>query len=139
MPASVRLDGLAELRAALRQLPEELADEANTIVLSNAEHAGREIEAGYPVGPTGNLRGRVSTVTSRSRLSAGALVQSRAPHAYIFEKGTQVRHARNGANRGRMPAASPSQAFIPKAIRARKKMEAELVELVRRAGFTVDL
>ncbi len=139
MSVTLRLDGLAELRAALRALPEELTSEANDIVLGHAATAAREIETGYPQGPTGNLKARVSALSQRSRLSANAIVSSRAPHASLFEKGTKVRRTNSGANRGIMPKASPEQAFIPKAIRARRAMEADLVELVRRAGFEVSL
>lgn len=138
MGARVVLDGLSDLRAALQQLPEELAAEANEIVASHALAAQQQIQAAYPQGPTGNLKKLVSTTVSASRFGGAAIVKSRAAHASLFEKGTVLRRTAKGFNRGRMPAASPAEAFIPKAIRARKAMNAGLIVLVQRAGFEVD-
>lgn len=132
------IDGLAELRRALRELPETLAREADLVVQAAADAAASEIRASYPEGPTGNLRrGVVRELITSSRFASGAVVRSRAKHASLFEAGTRPRRTADGANRGRMPPASPEQAFIPKAIRARRRMRQQLIDIVRRAGFEV--
>lgn len=138
MSAKVEMKGLSELRSALRQLPAELAREADVIVLAQAEEAGRSIEAGYPEGPTGNLKAGIRLERNTSKFGTSAIVRNRAKHGWIFEKGTGPRRTASGANRGQMPKADPSEAFIPKAIRARKRMVSALVDLVRRAGFEVN-
>lgn len=138
MATRVRLEGLTELRNALRRLPTDLAEEAATIVEAHANLARTEIQAGYPTGPTGNLKRRV-TVTHNAgrRVSAVAVVKSAAPHAWIFEHGTRRRVTERGRNRGRMPEATDAQQMIPKVIRIRRRMVTALIALVRRAGFEV--
>jgi len=139
----LQMNGLDELRAQLRRLPEELATEAGDIVLAHAEGAQREIVSGYPTGPgskkfpPGTLKGRVSIERNRSKVTTAAIIRSRAPHAVIFERGTVRRMTDKGYNRGRMPEASDAQRMIPKVIRWRRKMVDALIELVRRAGFEV--
>lgn len=138
MSVQLRFDGLAELRAALRQLPEHLTGEAAQIVEAHAVKAQGDVVQGYPQGPTGNLKRRVTLGRQQtSRISVKAVVSSRAPHAWIFEKGTRQRSTTRGWNRGRMPAASDAEAMLPKVIRIRRDMIAALVAMVRRAGFTV--
>jgi len=155
--------GLAELRQQLRELPQDLNNEAVAIVRAHAEEAARAIRAGYPEGKTGNLRRGVTVESNSSKFGASAIVRSRAKHAHLFEKGTKDRYtggpndwssrraqrfafkAKHGlikpsrpAYRGAMPAAQPSEAMVPKAIRARRRMHEALLDLVRRAGFVVE-
>lgn len=145
----LQMDGLAELRQQLRNLPEDLAKEAGEIVKFHAEAAASEIENNYPVRttnlrpglhrksswfPPGNLVRRVTTATTLSRVSMQAIVRSRAPHAHLFEFGTERRTTDRGANRGRMPKAPASQAMIPKVIRWRRKMVDALKALCLRHG-----
>lgn len=139
MSSRVELKGMEEFKAALRNLPANLQREGEVIVMAQAEEARRTIQLGYPEGPTGNLKRGVSLERAASQFGAAAIVKARAKHAWIFENGTQNRRTSKGANRGRMPKASPSEAFIPKAIRARRRMVAALVDLVRKAGFEVSL
>lgn len=127
-----------ELRAALRALPEDMAREASEIVQTQAEFARQDIQRVYP-SVTGTLANRVDTSkATTSRFGAGTVVRSRAPHSAMYEFGTKPRRTASGANRGRMPAADASKAMIPIVIRRRRQMVAKLIELVRRAGFTVD-
>lgn len=137
MASRLTMDGLDELRAELRGIPEKLTTRAGDIVVSHASAAKMEIELGYPVGPTGNLRRRVSLSRTQSKVSARAKLTSRAPHAHLVEDGTNVRRTRKGWNRGRMPQAPDVQRMIPKAIRARRRMVDELVVMVKDAGFEV--
>jgi hypothetical protein len=134
----LELRGLDELRAALRNLPGDLAEEAAVIVEAQAAEAERSIEAGYPEGPTGNLRRGVVRESNRSKFGVAAIVRSRAPHAHLFEAGTKPRRTAKGANRGAMPPAAEAQRFVPKAIRARARMFSALKDLVRRAGLVVE-
>ena len=134
----LQMIGLDELRAELRRLPEDLAKEAADIVLAHAEAAQRDIVNGYPTGPTGNLKRRVIILKNRALVSTSAVVQSRAPHAWIFEHGTRRRRTDKGYSRGRMPEADPAQQMIPKAIRWRRRMTDALIALVRRFGMQVD-
>ena len=127
-------DGMAEFREALRNLPEHLKDEAGGIVAEAANDAAMEIIADYPE-VSGNLKGGVKvTPMSAGKFGAGYVVKSAAPHAFIWENGTQARHTDLGYNRGAMP---PGHVFIPICIRKRREMNQELVALLEREGFTV--
>lgn len=139
MSSSFKLDGLNELRAALRELPQDLTSEASVIVLSNAREAQRGTQDGYPEGPTGNLiRGVTMEADHSGRLGVVATVRSRARHSHIFERGSVVRRTRTGANRGAMPEAPEAQRMIPRVMRRRRIMVEALKALVRKAGFVVE-
>ena len=150
----MQMDGLNELRDALHKLPEDLLEEAADIVIAHAEEARREIQEAYPVRttnlnrrssrtgkwfPPGILKARVTSLKNRSLIATSALVQSRAPHAWIYEHGTEGRKRRTdkGWNRGAMPEAPLERRMIPKAIKWRARMVKALTELVQRAGFEV--
>lgn len=138
MSARVQINGLPSLRQALQQLPQELAQEAHAIVQAHAEGAARDIQQGYPEGPTGNLRRGVTTQVNMSRFGGAAVVRSRARHSTIFEKGTGRRQTARGWNRGVMPAASRDQQMVPKAIEWRRRMNRALIDLLRRNGLEVN-
>jgi len=129
--------GIDEFRRALRQLPEDLVNEAGVIVEAQAEEAKTQIQRAYPEGPTGNLRRGVTSTRGRTRYGASAIVRSRAKHASLFEYGTKARRTRNGASRGSMPVAPEGERMIPIIIRRRRAMVSALIDLVRRAGFVV--
>lgn len=137
MSARVRLEGLAEFRAALRALPDDLKHEAEGIVVQHATQAEQDTQAGYPTGPTGNLKRGMRVDVERSAFGVSARVRSTARHATIFEKGTNRRQTADGADRGRMPPAAREEAFIPKVILQRRRMVEALIGLVQRAGFVV--
>ncbi len=139
MSVRVQLQGMEEFRQALRNLPADLAAEADVVVQAQANEMARAAESGYPEGPTGNLKAGITVEHNRSKFFTGAIVKSRAKHAFIFENGTKPRQTRTGANRGAMPKPPEAERFIPKAIRARARMTSALVDLVRRAGFEVSL
>lgn len=128
------LNGLDELRQALRTLPADLTAEASHLIEGVANGAAADIKAAYPV-RTGNLRNHL-TVThfERGRFSAGAIVKNTAKHASIFEHGTQARHTAIGAHRGSMP---PGHVFVPRMIRARRRMYQGLKDLLSRHGLLV--
>jgi len=129
----LRINGLAELRAALKALPPDLVREGSVIVQAQAEAAMREIAAAYPV-RTGNLRDHLRFDVSLDAVSATVRVRNTAKHAYIFERGTPPRRWANGKSTGRMPV---GRTFIPIAIQRRRIMLAALIDLVERAGLHV--
>lgn len=139
MSAEVKFEGLEELKAALRNLPDHLTQQASAIVTAAAHDAERDVQAAYARHRhTGNLeRGVTMRVEQSGGRIASARVKSGAKHANIFERGTQFRHTRKGSNRGSMPAAPGSDQMIPIAIRARRRMVANLIEMVQREGLVV--
>lgn len=137
MGVKIQWNGLSEFRDALSKMPEHLSEEAAGIVEASADGAARTIQANYPTGPTGNLKRGVRVSRERNPAAVRSIVRSSAPHAFIFEKGTNVRRTDKGYNRGRMPAASAGQAAIPVFIRWRAQMVRQLIALLERAGFKV--
>jgi len=134
MSAHLQWDGLAELMEALQRLPDDLKAGVGPIVLAHATTAERDIRAAYPV-RTGNLRDGMHVQTiNAGRFGAAAVVMNRAPHAGIYENGTQARHTSIGANRGAMP---PGNIFVPIVMRERRAMYADLIDYVHRMGFEV--
>jgi hypothetical protein len=134
---ALTIEGLDELRAALRRLPEELAAEAGGIVLTAATDAASAMDAQYAAHEwTGNLRRGLSVTREEAtqRYGARAVVKNRAPHAWWAENGTQIRRTSKGVNRGAMP---PIHVFVPTAIKYRRAMVEQLKALVRRAGLVV--
>jgi hypothetical protein len=138
MASSVKLEGLEAFRRALRNLPEDLKNDAAEIVRGTADDAKGEVQRVYHEGPTGNLRRGVTKQEEHGRFGVSAVVRSRAKHSLIYERGTQARRTRTGANRGRMPEAPESDRMIPIVVKHRKRMTERLKDLVRKAGFQVD-
>ena len=158
MGAKVTFDGLDELRAALRKLPQALAEEAGAIIDRRAQNTAAAIRAAYVkrttgLNPTerrktpwyapGNLKARVTVAVERQDVAVHATVRSNAPHAALYEFGTgslnvthpgKDRKTATGANRG---STAPRPTVIPIAMRERKAMNTELVDVVKRAGFEV--
>lgn len=130
----VRWDGLDEYRELLRTLPETLANESANLVEGAANAAAFDIRSAYPV-RTGNLqKGVTVTVLNRGRTATGRIVKNNAPHAWLFEVGSQARHTSLGANRGSMP---PGHVFIPRVIKWRRRLYEQIKELLRLKGATV--
>ena len=133
----IAINGLEEFKAALRQLPDELTNEAAVIVQAHAEAAYREMDAKYAQHEyTGHLRAGLSVMQNYTggRFAVRWVVRNRALHAYWAEHGTEVRHTAKGTSRGRM---RPLHIFIPIAIRKRQLMVNALVGVVRKAGFQI--
>lgn len=124
---------VAEFRALMRAMPEELREEGAEIVIAHAERSARSIIEQYP-DHTGNLKSHVKTEIQRGAFGIRVTVKSTAKHAFIFEEGTKVRHNKHGANRGFMPAAD---IFIPVSIQKRHAMQDDLMALMQRKGLEV--
>jgi hypothetical protein len=131
--------GLAELRAALRTLPADLARGAAPVVTDAAEGAAAEVRSNYQAHAfTGNLAKSVQVKTMPGGgVGARAEVRASASHAHWFEYGTAGRQTSQGAYRGVMPAAPPVHAFIPTVMAARRRMYRELGAVLERAGLEV--
>jgi hypothetical protein len=132
--------GLEELKAALRQLPADLADEAADIVQARTNAVVSTVKAAYHRGPTGKLISRVSGTVERSQFGAVAQMRSAAKHVWIYEHGTEVRQStkrghRKAGNRGRSPA--HGEIFVETIVRQRAILQAQLVAILRRAGLEV--
>ena len=129
------LTGLDDLSTALAQLPAQLAAEAEALIDERAELMKAEVFQRYPK-RTGNLRKgvRIQALRSGSAFTPGRVVTNRAPHAHIFELGTEARHTKIGARRGAMP---PGRVFVPAAIRHRRVLMGELLALLERVGLEV--
>jgi hypothetical protein len=134
MSSHVTFEGLEELKAALRDLPATLTQEATGIVQGAAEAARAEIAAAYPR-RAGTLADSL-TVTTPIAGPAGVSVTLRATakEARWFEFGTQTRQTKLGANRGPMPA---KPTFYPRANAHRAQMLEDLAEMLRREGLLV--
>jgi len=127
------LDGLDELRKALRDMPDELTNDAIAIVATAAADTASEIKTVYPTGP---MREGV-VVTDRShQYQARFVVESRTPQATWWEFGTENRRTKQGWNRGSEPA-HKDQGLVSIAKRHRALMKAALIALVQSAGFLV--
>ena len=128
---------MGELREALRQLPAAVTSEAQVIVTEYTLKAAAEIIAAYPE-KTGNLKNGVQVEFQTAGYTARGIVRNRAPHAWIYENGTETtryyHHNGTVASRGKMP---PGHVFIPIAMKHRGLMKLDLVELVRSHGFHV--
>jgi len=131
-----RVEGLDDLRAALRALPADLAASAGPLVEAAGDAAAADVRAAYgAVRGTGNLADHVRVErTAGGRFGVAVRVVSGARHAALYEFGTETRRTRRGWSRGRMP---PAHVFIPALSRRRRGLWASLAELVRAAGLEV--
>lgn len=120
MSASLQLDGVKELTAALEALPQQMAQQTLApIVHESAYGLASDLMAAYPKG-TGTLANRVEVEAGRDGTGLTAKVRNKAPHAHLYELGTVQRFTnQTGANRGTMPA---QPTFVPLAIRWRARM-----------------
>lgn len=132
----LRLDGLTELRAALRQLPADLAADAADMVVHSVDMTAASLIQSYPLGDTGNLRKGVKKTITRSQVAVVGEVKSTSPHAHLWEFGTQNRRTQHGWNRGRLRN-QYNRGLVGITLRERQALNTNLIDLVRRAGFIV--
>jgi len=139
MSASVKIVGGDALMAALKALPEQLAHEAGGIVAGHAELMKAKVAAEYSGHVfKGNLLKGLKTTRESFGLAVVATVQSTAPHAYMFENGTVMRHWTGPRGTGKSTGRQrPANIFVPAKIRELKAMRQDLIVLVERAGLKV--
>lgn len=124
MKAQLVIEGLDELRAELRRMPDHLVMEAAAILTGHGTKAAEQIRDAYPE-VTGRLkRGVRADRAETARGGASVRVISAAPHAHLYEFGT----ARGGR---------PHPTFVPIIQRTRLDVFRDQVALVRREGFQV--
>lgn len=120
--------GMSAFLRELRALPEQLRQEAEAVVRQAPAEMMAEIDAVYAQHEvTGTLR-RHTRLESDGPLHYRVINNAR--HVHLFERGSVARYTDAGAYRGRMPA---RPTFIPAAQKARTRMIARLIDLVRRA------
>jgi hypothetical protein len=150
----LRWEGFNDALFYFKGMPLSVRTGANAIASKHAHQAAALVVAAYPLGSAGrhNRRGQTLEPGNLKRgvrvverpevhpLGGMVVVQSGAPHAYIFERGTKVRttkghgYYRRPANRGQMPKGN---VFIPIMIRERAAMETEIASYIRDQGLTV--
>lgn len=136
MSATLTLEGVAQLRALLRGLPDELTAEAQGIINRRAQAAAAEIKSRYPH-RSGLLADGVQPVTGRGRARwAGALVINTTKYAQMFESGSVngPRETGNFENRGVVPA---RPTFVPIMVKHRDQLYGELAAMVESHGLEV--
>jgi len=136
-------EGLAELRAELRNLPAALTHEASAIVVHAAEGAANAVRVEYGRHRvTGHLMNSV-TVTQPEAGSYGVamVVKVTDPIAWLFDHGSQARHWAGDKSTGIMFAKDgptpPTHVFVKTMIAARRRMYEELAALLERHGLQV--
>ena len=133
--------GLDELREALRNLPADLAAEGAGYVTGAAQAAEAEIRGVYAEHvASGKLVARLSVETSTSQFGASARVKDTAPHAWIFENGSQARHWASGKGTGAMwgkTAQPPTHVFVRTAQKHRRRMYDNDRAMLERHGLLV--
>lgn len=143
MSVELRLTGILELKQALANLPAQLKGEATGIVMETAYAAADDIRNQYHQGPTGNLKKGVRVVVKEiGPVGVAAQVRSTAPHAPLYEFGTEARHYITASGKkhatGKMWGKRPgTPVFIPTMIRYRRALYAKLAALIQSHGLTV--
>ena len=130
--AAVKWTGLDSFMAELQLLTADLVDEADQIMWASCEAAARAIAAAYPY-KNGDLRRGLVITAARGTVIAGAELKQKAPHGFIYERGTTVRQNKAGANRGQSP---PHPTFEPIAEEHRKKAVAAVMARLKAHGAT---
>lgn len=139
MAGRVEKSGMTEFLAGLRAIDSNLGRNATKIVHDTTEGAAADLRAAYPQrnygsrDNRGNLRRGVKTQYPPSQIVVGQ-VRNTAPHAQLYEFGTQNRRTLTGANRGSMP---PHPTAIAIYERRRRAMNEQLIEIVQAEGFQV--
>jgi Bacteriophage HK97-gp10, putative tail-component len=146
------INGLNELKADLANLTPQLKAQATQIVLDSAHAAAADIKGQYPIGPEGRkykgkpiipggLRRGVRVVVKEvGAVAVAAQVRNSAPHAHLWEFGTEARHyftkrgIRHDTGAMKRP---PSPVFIPTMIRHRNAMYDKLAAIIEAKGLTV--
>ena len=130
---------MEELKDALRTMPQTFATEG--------DHRAEEAAAGAAVAVrqayarhwvTGALAKRVTVGRYRKGRARGWIVKSTAPHAWMFEHGTQTRQYVTKAGATHLTGAMPAHpTFEPTMPRYRKPMYRALIDMLKRAGLLV--
>jgi hypothetical protein len=115
-----------------KTLSRDMQAKARSILRAGAERAKDRVVSAYPMGPTGNLKAGVMV---RSVSEGDAVVayecRSTAPHAHLYEFGTQRPEWIKSTGQ------RPRPTFLPITGEERMRSTAEIIALVRGFGFQV--
>ena len=146
MPAKIELVGWDAMIQQLTHEPEAIREEVRPLIHEHTEGTAEDLRRAYPEAShtahgTGVLRSRVRTVYPSSSLNIG-VVQSRAPHAYIYHWGSKKRKTRAGWNRGVMHQGKDrSGAFVeplvPIARSRRRRLMRAIETILERRGYVI--
>lgn len=126
-------DGVQELIAQFATLAPDLTDMAAPIVELAARTAKDVIYTGYPT-RTGNLKKGLAVIVTTETTRTSTTVVNTAPHAWLFERGSEARHS-SIRSTGRMP---PNPLFSSTMMRTRRALYTALVPLLEdHFGLTV--
>jgi hypothetical protein len=135
-------DGVQELIEQFATLAPDLTDVAAPIVELAARVAKDVIYTGYPTGPGkpskgyygGNLKKGLAVIVKTEATRTSTTVVNKAPHAWLYERGSQARHYGDWP-RGSMPA---NPLFSSTMMRTRRALYTALVpHLVEQFGLTI--
>ena len=129
--------GLEEYRAQLRAMPRECVNEAARIVEGAANAAYVKVSTVYGNHRyTGRLQDRLKIVTiNAGELRTGKDLRSNAPHAWLFDNGTQARHWKSGKSTGKMWGHTPpTHIFVRTVVAERRRATQKLKDMVLRHG-----
>ncbi len=126
----IKWTGFEEFLREFGSIPEQLHEEGRQILTEETEGAAQEIRQAYgPHRKTGALESRVRTSYPSTTVLVG-LVQSKAPHAHLFEFDHKKRGSKGGVVRGRATT-------VPIARRRRERMYRRMADMLRRHNFNV--
>jgi hypothetical protein len=130
---------MEELQHYLEALPADLGTAGQQLAESAADQCAQRIRDAYPEGKTGNLKKgvlvrEVTLSYNGQPMGARCWVVNTAPHAHLFEYGTQVRHTDLNWNRGKMPA---HPTFIPLREQYQRGLIEALQQLLESRGLEV--
>jgi len=139
--AELRIDGVDDMIAQLRDLADDSRAEAGHLIEEEANATTVVVKTVYAAHVvTGHL---VKSVTvekkSAGRYGAATVIKVNDPIAWLFDNGSQARHqAGTGASTGTMWGRTPpTHVFVRAMIAARTRLNANLADLLRRKGITV--
>jgi hypothetical protein len=135
-------EGLDQLRQELRSLPQDLAGEAGHETLAAANSAAATVKREYHV-VSGALRDGVTVERAeRDQFGAAAIVRNTAPHAWLYDNGSQTRKWASGKSTGAMwggvsGGSRPTHLFVSTMVRERRAMYQRLKAMLVRKGLSV--
>lgn len=136
---STRVDwtGYIEFDAWLRQLPHEIAIDGAQQMTAIEKDAAQDIVRGYPE-RSGELKRGVTVDPVQPSALLTATIRNTTFYSGWYESGIKSpRRTRRGWNRGVMPPAPVERQMMPKVARARQRMMARLIQLLRTLNFEV--
>jgi hypothetical protein len=136
MGASVKWEGLDELRAALRQLPADLTAEASLLLEGVANGAMADMRAEYP---PGELRDGLSQTTlTAGRFGTGIRIRNSSGWSWHWDHGTRLRHWRQGKSTGaEWGETTPKHTFGRAMAVGRRRWYTQAAQMLERNGLTV--